>query len=55
LAQCCSARYQSIAGRLGTRTTSKDEKAEDRRRRFEKWREWEPGETTREQLGQPKG
>jgi hypothetical protein len=45
---------QPFASPLGTRTTSKDEKTEDKRRRFEKWREWEPGKTTEEQLEQPK-
>jgi hypothetical protein len=45
---------QSFARPLGTRTISMDEKTEDRRRRLEKWREWEPGGTTGEQLGQPK-
>jgi hypothetical protein len=55
LVRCRSAGDQFFASPLGTRTASKDEKTEDRRRRFEKWREWEPGGTTGEQLGLLKG
>jgi hypothetical protein len=39
----------------GGARAKKDEKVENRRKEFEKWREWEPGGTTGEQLGLLKG
>jgi len=60
LAQCRSGN-QSLASRIFSRASNegvkagKGENVEPWRREFELWKEWEPGETTREQLEQLKG